>query len=47
MTLVLVSLAITVFLLLLPAITQPLTLGFVILIITLGGCGMCGLFISS
>nr|AAL04455.1 NADH dehydrogenase subunit 6 [Dendropoma corrodens] len=47
MTLVLVSLAVTVFLLLLPAMAQPLTLGLVILIMTLGGCGMCGLFMSS
>nr|AIG21319.1 NADH dehydrogenase subunit 6 [Dendropoma corrodens] len=47
MTLVLVSLVITVFLLLLPAMTQPLTLGLVILTMTLGGCGMCGLFMSS
>nr|AIG21316.1 NADH dehydrogenase subunit 6 [Dendropoma corrodens] len=47
MTCVLFSLSVAVFLLLLPAMTQPLTLGLVILIMTLGGCSMCGLFMSS
>nr|YP_003934266.1 NADH dehydrogenase subunit 6 [Dendropoma gregarium]AAL04456.1 NADH dehydrogenase subunit 6 [Dendropoma gregarium]ADI79377.1 NADH dehydrogenase subunit 6 [Dendropoma gregarium] len=47
MSLVLVSLMISCFFLFLPAMTQPLTLGLVILIMTLGGCSMCGLFMSS
>nr|AIG21320.1 NADH dehydrogenase subunit 6 [Dendropoma corrodens] len=47
MTLVLLSLVITAFLLLLPAMTQPLSLGLVILIMTLGGAAMCGLFMSA
>nr|AIG21318.1 NADH dehydrogenase subunit 6 [Dendropoma corrodens] len=46
MTIVLFALLMAAFVLLLPAMSQPLTLGLVILIMTLGGGGLCGLLMS-